>query len=190
MSVSTVESEGSEHVVASLRDLRDRKRLEADQDAQSKASRDRDERVRWIAQSSPDVMFFQDADLRWQWIVNSRPPFTEETTLGRTDAEIFPSVVAAVVTQVKRNVLASGKTARITFRHPVEGRTHWFDTTITPAHDQSGQVCGVFGYSRDISDRIDILGESAGQMLDLEVERARLQAMVDNSLTPLYFVES
>jgi two-component system cell cycle sensor histidine kinase/response regulator CckA len=111
--------------------------------------------TRALLDSVQDAVYVKDRALRYvrcnRALVQllGRP---HDELLGATDAELFPELDAAEIQEVDLLVL-SGQPHRAVFRRRIAGEERIIDTTKTPIHDDQGQVIGLLGVSRDISER-------------------------------------
>jgi PAS domain S-box-containing protein len=169
--------------IAVFQDITEREQIQ-------KALREREEWLRLVTSCSPDAMFFQDQDLRFRWLANPIPPFTEEMVLGGTDDDLLPLDQSAPLVELKQKVMASGESTRtVVHRLRPEGE-HYFEITLLPGRDKTGKIIGVFGYVHDVTERKQAEEELAhlAQMLDLE--RSRLQSVLDSAINPIMFVDA
>ena len=97
------------------------------------------ERFRLALASSPVVVFSQDLALRYTWVENPPDGLTVEEILGRTDADLLSAEEAALVTELKRAVLESGRGVRREISTTVDGRRHFFDMIVEPLRDARGE---------------------------------------------------
>ncbi|MEW5956430.1 MAG: PAS domain S-box protein [Chloroflexota bacterium] len=112
-----------------------------------------EERFRLIATHSPDAIFHMDRALRYTWGLNPAPPLTVEEVIGKTDWDIFPPDEAQRTTELEQRVLDTGESQRAEVRITRGGSPCWFDAVLQPMRDQAGQVAGIRGYVRDITER-------------------------------------
>jgi len=120
------------------------------------ALRQSEERFRIALQNSNIVVYNQDRDLRYTWIYNPQLGFTPEGILGKTDAQLLIPEDAAPLDRIKRQVLESGTGRRQTVRTTIEGEAYFYDLTVEPLRDAGGQVVGVTGASRDITEQVRV----------------------------------
>ena len=122
----------------------------------------------------PDQIYFKDAQSRF--IRNSRSQAKAlgvndpAEAVGKSDFDFFPH--AQLSYEKEQEIIRSGKPLvdeeeRIVWP---DGRETWVSTTKIPLPDQSGQVIGTFGISRDITERKR--AEVALQKAKLEQEAA------------------
>jgi PAS domain S-box-containing protein/putative nucleotidyltransferase with HDIG domain len=128
------------------RDITARKRVE-------EALRESEARFRIALENSPIVVFNQDLELRYTWIYNPHPEFDSQTILGKTDAELLLADDAARLIEIKRRVLETGVTARAEVRTTIGGQVFFYDLTVEPLRDPSGNIIGVTCASLDITAR-------------------------------------
>jgi two-component system sensor histidine kinase/response regulator len=110
-----------------------------------------------IAAQSTDHIFAKDTQGRYT-LYNPAACRTFGTTpaqmLGRTAEEVQPSEVAAAMRAIGERVMAEDRTITVEEVMPTPSGERTFFTTRAPLHDESGAVVGLFGISRDITERI------------------------------------
>ena len=119
-----------------------------------------------LIQSIPDLVFYKDIDGRY---MGCNYPFTllvgkkESEIIGKTDSEIFPPELARVFLASDHEVVTTNEpyTADFWVTYP-DGRRAMLQTIKTALRSQSGEVIGVLGISRDIT-----------EMKNTEIELAR-----------------
>ena len=130
----------------------------------------------------PDHIYFKDTQSRF--IRNSRSQASllglrdPSETVGKTDFDFFPH--AAKSYDEEQELMKSGKPL-VDFEEWVvwpDGREMWVSTTKMPLHDAKGQTIGLFGISRDITERKRT--EQAIRQLNAELETQTEQLQAAN----------
>lgn len=123
---------------------------------------ERDERSLWleaIVDEVPDYLFFKDRDSRFvianRAIVRDNQRNGIETIEGLTDFDLHPHHVARVFYETEQEIVRSGQPA-IDMEELVRdarGNLKWLLTTKLPVFGDAGEVIGLVGISRDITER-------------------------------------
>jgi PAS domain S-box-containing protein len=127
--------------------------LEAEGKQVDEALRESEARFRIALENSPIVVFNQDRELRYTWVYNPHPGFDPQALLGKTDAELLPADDAARLAEIKRRVLETGVSAREEVKTTIGGQAFFYDLTVEPLRDLSGNIIGVTCASLDITER-------------------------------------
>ena len=125
-------------------DITDRKNAE-------EALRESEERFRLALANAPIVVATMDKELRYTWIYNQRTQPTDNV-LGKTDKEVLPEN-AEELTELKRSVLETGKTARKELWINSAGHRVYLDTYIEPLRDRNGNINGVGIATMNLTDK-------------------------------------
>ncbi len=122
VSLTSVELNGRPVLLAVWHDLTERKRTEA-------ALRESEERFQAFMNYSPAMAYIKDAEGRYVYINKifaDRFGVSMQELLGKTDFEWLPAEVARVVNENDRQVLSSGRMARVNETVPTAtGRVEW-----------------------------------------------------------------
>jgi PAS domain S-box-containing protein len=114
-----------------------------------------EERFRAIFETATDCVFIKDPALRYV-LVNPRMlsllDLPASRVIGARDEELFDSEAARHLRQVDLRVLA-GQTIEEEHRRPIRGNPMTFLDIRAPMRDAGGQVTGICGISRDITER-------------------------------------
>ena len=111
---------------------------------------------RSILEGTPDAVYTKDLEGRYQMINPAGAKavgYTAEAMMGHTDQELFAPEVARANVANDREVLAFGRTVTYEDAQPgAEGPRVWLSTKGV-LKDPEGKVFGLFGISRDITQR-------------------------------------
>ncbi len=115
--------------------------------------------LRTLIDNIPDAIYVKDEMGRKILANRSDLEFmggkSEEEVLGKTDAEVYPSFLAEQYLRDDRVVLVDGKQVinREEFVEDSVGNRRWLLTSKIPLKDGAGQVLGLVGIGRDITER-------------------------------------
>jgi PAS domain S-box-containing protein len=109
-----------------------------------------------IAESSTDAIFAKDADGRYRLFNREAARITghaQSAVMGNDDRSVFAPEAASVVMKNDRQVMAENRS--ITFEEHLQTAlgNRVYLATKGPLHDGAGNVIGMFGISRDITER-------------------------------------
>ncbi len=134
--------------------------------------------LRTLIDNLPDYIFIKDSDGRF--IVSnvahaSAAQMSPEAIVGKTAFEVFPEELAARFHNDDQAIVKVGAPLVNAERTTVDatGRTRVVLTTKVPLRDTNGQVIGLVGISRDITER----KESEERALELAREKERVRLM-------------
>ncbi len=111
------------------------------------------QRFELALQSSFVTLAYQDRELRYTWLYNPALTLTHAEAIGRTDAELFAAEDAAVLVDIKRDVMRSGERRRQTVLVRTRGIRRHFDLLVEPNFGPDGTIDGVRCASMDITER-------------------------------------
>ncbi|QPV62008.1 PAS domain-containing protein [Halosimplex litoreum] len=109
-----------------------------------------------LVESTSEAIYIKDRDGRYQFVNEAAADVfghDPETVVGRTDEGLFDPESAAEIRELDdRIVEGDERDSRETVRY-IDGVEHVFLDDKYPYHDEDGDVVGVMGISRDITDR-------------------------------------
>jgi PAS domain S-box-containing protein len=115
--------------------------------------------LRTVIDNVPDYIFFKDREGRFLMnnVANQRLLGVEsvEDVIGKTDADFLPAEVAMLYAAGDSQIIQTGQPV-INQEEPLitrDGEKRYLLTTKIPLKDARGQVTGVVGIARDITDR-------------------------------------
>jgi diguanylate cyclase (GGDEF)-like protein/PAS domain S-box-containing protein len=114
--------------------------------------------LRTLIDNMPDFIFVKDRESRF--VINNTEHARalgapEQELLGKRDFDVFPRELAERYYADEQEVIRSGR-ALVDREEPVvdqEGNHRWLSTTKVPLRDGGGEISGLVGISRDITDR-------------------------------------
>jgi PAS domain S-box-containing protein len=166
-----IEYGGMPAILGNIVDITEHKRAE-------ETLRQSEERFRAIFQSAQDSIFVKDKALRYTHVnpaMEKRFGLSSSELLGKTDDELLGEGAGAHIREVDRQVL-EGKIIEEENTKPVKGIPMTFHVVTVPMTDSSGQVIGLCGIARDITERK--LAEQEKEKLQAQLLQAqKMQAI-------------
>ena len=151
------------HVIENARAVRDEdgKTLyyegTAENITERKKAEEKLKQYRFMVESAHDVIFFKDLKSRYI-IANNKTleafGLSREQVIGKSDYEIMPDKTeAAKNIEDDKLVFETGKPTEIT-KHMTgsDGKEHWFQAIKVPQFDGEGNIIGLIGIARDITE--------------------------------------
>ncbi len=115
--------------------------------------------LRTLIDNLPDSIYVKDAQGRKILTNTADMDFIgisdEVDVIGKTDAELFPGPTAERFINDDQNVIRNGEMVinREELVENARGDKHWLLTSKLPLRDPSGEILGLIGIGRDITDR-------------------------------------
>jgi PAS domain S-box-containing protein len=153
------------------------KHLAQEASAADEARRESEQRMLAIMEGTSDAVFIKDLKGRYLLFNRAAGQFFGKSpgeVLGQDDTFLLPADEAKAVMEKDRNVMANGKT--VTYEDRVitaDGVCRTFSSTKGALLDAQGVACGLFGISRDITERNRVQEE-------LQRTHAFLDSIVEN----------
>lgn len=151
-------------------EIHERRRAEAE-------LRDLTRRLNTLVEAIPDVLYFKDTEGRNLVFNEAAAEFfgaRSQNVVGKKDEEFMPPELAQKCRRSDEMALDQEGPVRVEERmEAADGRTLWFDTIKNRITDREGQVQGLVGVSRDVTERREMEEE-------LRESRRRLSTLMDN----------
>ncbi|MBI1278805.1 MAG: PAS domain S-box protein [Anaerolineaceae bacterium] len=166
--------------------------------AQEKLRQERD-LLRTLIDSTPDYIFLKDADGRFILTntahARAAGNINPHDLIGKTAFDVFLPELATQFHEDDQKIMQSGEALINAERETVDaqGNRKFVLTTKIPWRDKDGQILGLVGISRDVTERKQL--ESQTAMLSAEKERVRvlhrfITDMSHDFRTPLSIINS
>ena len=139
--------------------------------------------LRRIIDSIPDLIILKDTNSAYLGSNKAFEEFTgksEEEHIGKTDFDLFDPNLAVTFRSLDRQILDTGQTHSqeewVTYP---DGHKALLSTVKTPFYGPDGEVLGLVGISRDITDRVD--AENSLRQAATVFESTREGVMITNA---------
>jgi PAS domain S-box-containing protein len=171
-----------DEVLCILRDVTERKQFE------EALTRER-HLLRTLIDNLPDQVYFKDAQSRFiianPVTARNMGMDTPQALIGKTDFDFHPETLAQQYFADEQGIIQSGQ-GLVDYEEPLidaqTGQTRWVLSTKVPLRDSQGQIIGLVGVGRDITER-KAMEES------LRESERRFKAMFDNAAIGMALVD-
>ena len=134
-----------------------KREIEEHKRSEEEASYERD-LMQTLLNNIPDYIYFKDKNRRFVRASNSFCDLlgcSMEDIIGKKDEDLFPEEVAKETVSDDRHVIETGTPLvnKEEFGESIGGEDHWVLTTKLPWRDKDDNIIGLFGISKEITDR-------------------------------------
>ncbi|NJN01575.1 MAG: PAS domain S-box protein [Leptolyngbyaceae cyanobacterium RM1_1_2] len=136
------------------------------------------ERLDIALKSAPITLFNQDLALRYTWVHNPTHRYSAAEMIGRQDAELVSPESAAQLTQLKRQVIATGIGLRAEVTVARDQQVFHYDLTVDPLRDENNTIIGITCAAVDISQREQLAAERKQARTSLQRSEDRLRMAI------------
>ncbi len=112
-----------------------------------------------LLENTPDFVYIKDIEHRFTSLSQALAIITKhehwKDVVGKTDFDIFPAEHAQTYFQQQKVVIENG-IAQVDLEEPYygeDGELRWVSTTKKPIYDENGNITGLIGISRDVTDK-------------------------------------
>jgi PAS domain S-box-containing protein len=113
--------------------------------------------LRSLIDSIPDLIFYKDTNSVYQRVNKAFQRFAarpEREIVGQTDFELFSPQAARLCQETDQRILAEGQLLRMEEKlEKSDGNLSWLETIEIPFFGPTGEIVGLIGISRDITER-------------------------------------
>ena len=114
-----------------------------------------------MMENTDDFIFFKDRNHVMTGASQTLVSITQQTAhwrdlLGKTDYELFPEAYADIYYRLEKQVFATGQPVQEVQAYlRTDGRKGWVDNRKYPIRDDAGEIVGLFGVARDITEKVN-----------------------------------
>jgi PAS domain S-box-containing protein len=108
----------------------------------------------------PDTIYFKNTHLQFTLVNQAQANLlgisNPSEIIGMNDADFFDQNIAASFLAEEQELMLSGKPIidRLEYNPTRDGKARWFSATKVPLRSRTGEIVGLIGVSRDITDRV------------------------------------
>jgi len=144
------------------------------------ALRESEEKYRVLAESADDYIYLIGRDLRIEYVNEAGARVFRrgvDEILGHTIDEVFPPETAEQQRVALLHILETGQVFVVEDNHQLPTGCQWLSTKLTPVCNAAGDVVGVLGVSRDITQRKRAEEEREKLLFDMGERNKELSCM-------------
>lgn len=167
-------SNGQKYVGMQILDITERKRAERD------LARERD-LLHALMDSVPDTVYFKDTESRFTRVNRRQAQLlgasSPEEVIGKTDSDFQPHKLSQDFLEEEQLMFKTGAAIldRVEYNPTPEGEPRWLSASKAPLRNREGNIIGLVGISRDITERKLAEIEREKLIKDLESRNAELE---------------
>ncbi len=181
-----IEKQVEERTAELKREIAERKRAEA-------ALAHESELLQTLLDNSPDYLFFKDRESRFtrtnkahaQLLLGLDGP---QEAIGKTDFDLFSHVEAQKFYDEEQKIMETGQSViarEWSLTSSTTGELVWLSEHKLPIRDETGQVIGLFGISRDVTQIKEAEAENERLLAELEKAYADVERQVQERTAEL-----
>lgn len=161
-----------------VHDINDRKAMES-------MLRESENRFRTLAENAPDIIVRYDRDLRHIYVNPAIEVFSKisrEKYIGKTNEQLgMSAALCKKWNTFLSEIFQTGQAGTLEFEFEGPDETYTFEMRAIPEFSEKGEVNTIIAISRNITEHKDALEDRTRLLEELNVERARLQAIISSA---------
>ena len=167
-------SSGQKYVGMQILDITERKRAERN------LERERD-LLHALMDSVPDTVYFKDTESRFTRVNQRQAQLlgisSPEEAIGKMDSDFQSHELSDTFFEEEQQLIATGNSLldRVEYNPTPEGEPRWLSASKAPMRDREGNIIGLVGISRDITERKLAEIEREKLIKDLESRNTELE---------------
>jgi PAS domain S-box-containing protein len=144
-----------DYFIAVIQHIDDRKQAEHRLRESERALKEQEALLRSVIETATDAIFMKDRHGRYRFINSSGAAVIGKSAadiVGKNDNELFPAETAGRLMADDREVFSGTSQRRFAEVISLNGEPHTFYSIKTPHRDQQGEIAGLVGVSRDMTE--------------------------------------
>lgn len=157
------------------------------------ALRDSDERYRSLSEASNDLIFVIEKNDRVSYVNNSAAEMMglpAKEIIGMERSMLFPPDISEEQRKAIHKIFRTGEGFRSTNALTFQGKMLWFDHSLVPVRDASGNITQVLGISRDVTEQKNAEEELRTRTEELDNRNRIISTLIDTVPIGIFMVES
>jgi PAS domain S-box-containing protein len=115
--------------------------------------------IQQLIDNIPDNIFVKDVNSKFlianNWLSKIIGKKSPKSLIGKTDFDFFPKKMAQKYFNDELNIIQTGNPLLNELEKvPVRGKIRWYSTTKVPFYDKHGNIAGVVGVGRDVTESV------------------------------------
>jgi len=116
--------------------------------------------IKGLLHCTPDFIYFKDLNGKYVAVSDTVAIHLNSTVsdiIGKSDSNFFPEEQAEAMFLEDKKIIATGEAVKDNIERKVcpNGSQFWVSVTKTPWKDSSGEIVGIIGVCRDVTERIE-----------------------------------
>jgi PAS domain S-box-containing protein len=178
MAASLIEIDGKTHILSETRDITAVKKLD-DESIRNKIL------INTLMNNLEDYIWIKDRDSRFVLINKSHADAlgleNPDQVVGKTDRDFYSEEHSRPGYEDEQSIIKTGQPIYLEERLTTDGEPDkWVISNKLPMYDPKGNIIGVFGISKNITDKKNL--EDA-----LHLKQSQLEAIINNSPDQIYY---